>query len=347
LSTLFAALLVRAALAPFELPTRADVFISSTLRLIVVLSIVWGLYRLVDVVGNGLHRRALQTETKLDDQLIPLLRKLGKVVVVVSGLVFALQNVNVDVGSLLTGLGLGGLAIALAAKETLANFFGSLMIFIDRPFQVGDWIKVKGVEGIVEEIGFRSTRIRTFYNSVTIVPNATFTDAQIDNYGLREYRRTHVTLTITYDTSPERMQAFCEGIRAIILANEFTRKDNYEVHMSGFGASALEIILYFFFKLPSWTEELRERHRIYLEIMRLAQELEIKFAFPTQTLLVDKLPIAGEVAEISPTPPRETLARVVRGFGPNGDLSRPGGPTIVPGAMEAGAQPSDPEAQRN
>ena len=195
----------------------------------------------------------------------------------------------VELRALLTGLGIGGLAFALAAKETLANFFGSVMIFVDRPFQIGDWIVVNGAEGIVEEVGFRSTRIRTFYNSVISVPNAVFTDAKIDNYGQREYRRTVCTLNLTYDTTPEQIQAFCEGIRAIIIANAHTRKDYYEVHMSGFGAHSLDVMVYFFFKVDSWTAELRERHNVYLEIMRLAGDLGVCFAFPTQTLHVDRV----------------------------------------------------------
>ncbi len=343
MSTLLAALGVRLSYPVLALPIQVGLFISGTVRVVMVVSVVWALYRLVDVFAARFEERAAATETKLDDQLVPLLRKSAKVLVVVAGVLFALQNMNVDVGSLLTGLGIGGLAFALAAKDTLANFFGSIMIFIDRPFQIGDWIVVKGTEGVVEEVGFRSTRIRTFYNSVISVPNSVFTDASIDNYGEREYRRTFVTLNVTYDTSPEQMQAFVEGIRAIIRANEFTRKDYYEVHMSGFGASSLDVMVYFFFKVGSWTDELRERHNVFLEIMRLAQELGVEFAFPTQTLHLDTVAAPGQQRRL-PTPPAEgQLADVVQAFAPSGKLARPGGPVIVPGGLVVGSKAAGSE----
>lgn len=336
LATFLAALTVRLSYPILALPIQVGLFIAGTVRVLIVVSIVWALYRLVDVFSARFEQRAAQTDTKLDDQLVPLIRKSTKMLVVVAGVLFTLQNMNVDVGSLLTGLGIGGLAFALAAKDTLANFFGSVMIFIDRPFQIGDWIVVKGTEGVVEEVGFRSTRIRTFYNSVISVPNAVFTDAAIDNYGEREYRRTYVTLNLTYDTTPEQMQAFVEGIRAIIRANEFTRKDYYEVHMSGFGASSLDVMVYFFFRVSSWTEELRERHHVYLEIMRLAKELRVEFAFPTQTLHLETAAAPGAQRIVPAAPPDTRLAQVVKGFAPEGPMARPQGPVIVPGALAVG-----------
>ena len=135
------------------------------------------------------------------------------------GILIVLQNMGVNVFSLLAGLGLGGLAFALAAKDTAANLFGSIMILTDRPFKIGDWVKMDGVEGTVEEIGFRSTRVRTFYNSLITIPNATIANVQIDNLGVRQYRRTTATLGVTYDTSMEKMNQFVEGIRKIIEGN--------------------------------------------------------------------------------------------------------------------------------
>lgn len=334
-ATLAAAVLLRVAYPQLQLPLGAAVVMEFVVRLLVILSIVWAAYRLVDVVAAQLAARAAATESKLDDQLVPLLRKSLKLVVVLAGALFLLQNFNVDVGSLLAGLGLGGLAFALAAKDTLANFFGSIMIFADRPFQVGDWVVVKDVEGIVEEVGFRSTRIRTFYNSQVTVPNAVFADAQIDNYGRRRYRRTVTTLNVTYDTTPEQLQAFVEGIRAIILANEYSRKDYYEVHMSGFGSHSLDVMVYFFLEVSNWSLELRERHNIFLEIMRLAQALNVVFAFPTQTLQLEYVSQPG-AARAVPSPPAEAeLEQRVRAFGPNGERARPRGPKITPDSFAA------------
>lgn len=300
-------------------------------RSMAILSIVLSVYRLVDVLGDRMAQKAEQTDSKLDDQLVPLVRKALKVLVVLSGFLFLLQNLDVNVGSLVAGLGIGGVAVALAAKDTIANFFGSLMIFIDRPFQIGDWVKIGDIEGIVEAVGFRSTRVRTFYNSLVTVPNAFFTESAIDNIGLREYRRLKTTLHLTYDTSPEQIQAFVEGIRAIILANPYSKKDYYEIHFNDFGAHSLDVMVYMFFKVESWSEELRERHNVLLEILRLAKELDVEFAFPTQTLHLDT--VAAPTAQTEPKrrPEGARLSKVVHAFGPGGELARPTSPLIADG----------------
>lgn len=322
-ATLVMAGLLRVSYPALGLPQGAALFMAGAVRILVSIGLTWAAYSFVDVLADRMAERAALTESKLDDQLVPLIRKSLKVVAVIGGGLFILQNMQVDVGSLLAGLGLGGLAFALAAKDTLANFFGSIMIFIDRPFQIGDWVQAGGSEGIVEEVGFRSTRIRTFYNSVVTLPNSIFTETKIDNFGAREYRRTFVTLNVTYDTTPEQVQAFVEGIRAVIEANAFTRKDYYEVHMSGFGPHSLDIMVYFFFKVDGWSEELRERHNVYLEILRLAQHLDVKFAFPTQTLHVE-----SAVQPEAPLAPAALLARrelsqIIEDFGPGGKKSQP------------------------
>lgn len=323
-----------------RLPVQASIVLSLAARTLIIFSIVWAAYRLVDVVAEVFADKARETETKLDDQLVPLLRKSSKVLVVVAGALLVLQNLNVNVASLLAGLGIGGLAFAFAAKDTLANFFGSVMIFLDNPFQIGDWIVVDGTEGVVEEVGFRSTRIRTFYNSLIVIPNSKFTDRPIDNYGARRYRRIFTTLNLTYDTTPEQMQAFVEGVRAIIKANPNTRKDYYEVHMSGFGAHSLDVMLYFFFEVPTWSDELRERHNVFLEVMRLAKDLGVEFAFPTTTMHVEALAAPGRARRVPHARPATELGEVVLSYGPGGTRARPAGPQIAGGLYAASEEVS-------
>jgi MscS family membrane protein len=332
-ATLCAGLLLRASYPELGLSLGATRVVELLVRLLLVFSVVWALYRLVDVVSEQFAQRAKKTASKLDDQLVPLVRKSFKAVVIVAGALFVLQNFDVNVGSVLAGLGIGGLAVALAAKDTIANFFGSVMIFIDQPFQVGDSIVVKSVEGTVEEVGFRSTRIRTPYNSQVSVPNAAFTEAEIDNYGRRRYRRVSATLGLTYDTTPEQLQAFVEGVRAVISSNSYTRKEEYEVHMSGFGAHSLDVLVQFFFEVATGSIELRERHNVFLEILRLARDLGVSFAFPTRTLKLDELPAPGAPSTRPNPMSNAELAEVVRAFGPAGVRSNPHGPHIVPGAF--------------
>jgi len=271
-------------LAWLGLPTDALAILLVAVRFLVASAIVWAAYRVVDVVSAGLETRAAETQSKLDDLLVPLVRKSLKVFIVTFGLIFVADALDLPITSLLTGVGIGGLAVALAAQDTVKNVFGSFTVILDQPFHVGDWVVVEGIEGTVEEVGFRSTRIRTFYNSVVTVPNANLIHASVDNYGQREFRRWSTRLGVAYDTPPERVEAFCEGIRELILRHPYTRKDFYEVRFNEFGASSLEILLYMFFVTPDWSTELRERHRLAIDILRLARTLGVEFAFPTQTV---------------------------------------------------------------
>lgn len=317
---------------PFlRLPHDAEVIAKVAARALTAVGAVWMAFRVLDVLFDWLAGKADRTDSRLDDQLVPILRRTVKTFAAIVGGLFVLQNLDIDVGSLLAGLGLGGLAFALAARDTVANFFGSVMVFVDKPFTIGDWVMIAGHEGTVEEVGFRTSRVRTFYDSVLTIPNAMMTTAIIDNYGARRYRRYSTRLGITYDTPPEQVQAFCEGIRAIIQGHPGMRKDYYLIEFDRFGDFALEIMVYCFMIAPSWSEELRTRTQLNLEILRLADQLGVRFAFPTRTLHVESQAIATAAAP--PRPPRapEELAAVVDAFGPGGRHARPAGVRISAG----------------
>jgi MscS family membrane protein len=241
-------------------------------------------WRLTDLLGNMLLRKARSTDNKFDDILVPLLRKTAKVFIVAMGIVYGAQTLDINIVPLVTGLGIGGLAFAFAAKDTIENFFGSVTVILDHPFEVGDWVVVDEVEGTVEELGLRSTRIRTFYNSQVTVPNATLVRAKVDNLGRRAYRRWKTTLGVQYDTSPEKLLAFTEGIRELVRSHPYTRKDFYQIWCNDFGDFSLNVLLYMFFQVPDWSTELRERERLFVDIVRLADRLGVQFAFPTQTV---------------------------------------------------------------
>ena len=181
-------------------------------------------------------------------------------------------------------------------------------------------------------VGFRSTRIRTFYDSVVTIPNAKIADSLVDNKGLRKYRRFRTTLGLTYDSTPAQIQAFVEGIRAIIRANPGSRKDSYEVHFVEFGESSLNILVYMFFEVGGWSEELKHKHNLLLEVMRLAQELGLSFAFPTQTVHVEAMATAKEHTPIQ-LPDDVALAKSVEAFAPEGALSRPLGSPMTSGYL--------------
>ncbi|MGF1679608.1 MAG: mechanosensitive ion channel family protein, partial [Candidatus Methylacidiphilales bacterium] len=258
--------------------------LTSVLRVTLTVSIIWVVYAAADTLSIYLKSVAEKTTNTLDNQLVKLVSRTLKLFIILMGVLIGLQNLGINVVSLLAGLGIGGLAIALAAKDSLSNFFASIMIMLDRPFRLGHWIVVGKHEGTVEDIGFRSTKIRTFYNSLISIPNSEIANTGVDNMGLRQYRRVRTVLSITYDTPAEKVEVFVEGIKKIILAHACTRKDFFHVVFHDFGESSLDVLLYFFLEVPDWGSELKERQNVLLEIMRLAEALGVEFAFPTRTV---------------------------------------------------------------
>ena len=293
-------------------------------QVIFSISLIWLIYNSVDVLTEYLMHLSSKTGSKLDDQLVPLIQRALKMFVVVFGVLVSCQNLGFNVMSVLAGLGLGGLAFALAAKDTCANFFGSIMILLDRPFNIGDWVIIGKTEGSVEEIGFRSTRIRTFYDSLITVPNSILANADIDNMGQRNYRRIKAFFGLTYDTPPEKMEAFLEGVKNIVEANPYTRKDYYHVVFNGYGNFSLDVMLYCFLKVPDWAAELVQRQNIYLEILRLAEKIGVDFAFPTQTLQIESFP-GHESLRAPHRVDISELSDAALKFGPSGLHSKPGG----------------------
>jgi MscS family membrane protein len=278
------AVLWRLGLPFLWLPLNVLTAVSVAIRFVLATGAVWAAYRLVDIVTELLGARAARTENRYDDLLVPLVRKSLKVFIAAFGVVFVADTLDVEISSLLAGLGLGGLAVALAAQDAVKNLFGSLMVLIDRPFSVGDWVVIGAHEGTVEEVGFRSVRIRTFYNSLITLPNSNLISSAVDNYGARRYRRWSTKLAIAYDTPPDRIDAFCEGIRDLVRTNPRMWQENFHVYLNSFGESALEVLLYVFFEVPDWSAELAARHDLALDILRLADHLGVELAFPTRTV---------------------------------------------------------------
>ncbi len=266
------------------LPDFALSILLIALQIFTVIAAIWTCFLLIDVARHYLFRKARKTPSKFDDLLVQLLSKSLKVFVVCVGVLTAAQAFGLPIAGLIGGMGIGGAAIALASKDTFSNIFGSFTVLADRPFEVGDWVITNHVEGTVEAVGFRSTRIRTFYNSLITLPNSLLTTSSVDNMGARRYRRINTMLGVQYDTTPEQIDAFCEGTRELIRRHPYTRKDYYHVYFNQFSDSSLNILLYCFLECPDWAIELRERHRLFNDILRLAKDLNIQFAFPTRTL---------------------------------------------------------------
>lgn len=284
-----------------QFPVQVSFYVISFIKIAVPVLFVWVVYRMVDILALYYTNRA-DEENRIDKNLIPLLRKATKVLVVVLGFVFVLQNLDYNVTGVLAGLSIGGLALALAAQDTVKNLIGSIMIYIDKPFQIGDWILGEGIDGTVEQVGFRATRIRTPANSVLYVPNAKLSDMISDNLGMRQYRRFKTFISITYDTPTELIEIYTEGLRDIILKHPHTAKENYSVRLHTFNASSLDILFLVFFDLPELNDEWEAREQLMFDILKLAEILGVRMAFPTQTVHVENFP--GQLSG-SPTKPTD------------------------------------------
>lgn len=251
--------------------------------------LTWGMLRLVNVLTHVLGTWARGTDTALDDQLVPLVSKAAKVTVGVLAALVILQNLGVSISGLIAGLGVGGLAVALAAQKTLSDLFGSIMLLIDRPFMLGDWVKSPdgNIEGVVERIGFRSTRIRTFEKTLISVPNSRLAEFIIDNMNLRPVRRVWITVGVTYETTSKQMRDAVSGIEALLTSHPEVSQDFFLVNFTDFGASSLDIMVYYFTNTIDWKDYLRIREDVNLKLMDLLEGMGLSIAFPTRTLHLD------------------------------------------------------------
>lgn len=269
-------------------------------KVVMAIIVVLAITKVLDIICLFLLEKAKETENKFDDILIPLINKTMRFFIYAFAVIYIGDALNLNMKNILAGMGIGGIAFALAAKDTLSNLFGSFTVLMDRPFSIGDWVVINDkIEGTVEDVGLRSTRIRTFYDSIITVPNGNLTSAYVDNNGKRRYRRFSTKINVEYNTPAEKIENFCEAIRRLVLSYPHMRKDYFHVYFNGMSSSSLDILVYVFFIVPDWSEELKEKHNFLLDIKRIAEEMKINFAFPTQTLhLFNESSVEHEVTQI-------------------------------------------------
>jgi len=253
-------------------------------RILTILVIGWTVFKMLDALAILLKELSAKTDSKLDDQIVPLLRKAMKTFAGILMFILIAQNLGYSVSGLLAGLGIGGLALAMASKDTLANLFGSLMILIDRPFHHGDWITFKGGDGVVEEIGLRSTRIRTFAKTVISIPNQALANATVENHSLMPKRRIKFSLGVTYESSTEQMETLVANIEAYLKSSPDIDQEFMLVKFTKFSSSSLDVFIYCFTVTTDWTRHLSVRQDVNLKVMALVDELGMSIAFPTQTV---------------------------------------------------------------
>ncbi len=277
----------------FRWPSWFTGFFSKSLHIIVALSITYILLKVIDVLVNYWKEHAAsQTEDKkFDDQLLPILRNTMKVFVVIVAVLLTSQNLGLNITSLIASLSIGGLAIGLAAQDTLANLFGAVAVFADKPFRVGDRIRLDSVEGDVESIGMRSTRVRTPDGHLVTIPNKTVGNATITNIGRRPSIRTVMNLGLTYDTSAERLKSALQLLEEIYRSDPMTK--DVIITFNRFADSALNIEVVHFWNGTDQLAYFRGLQALNLRVKEEFDRAGFEFAFPTQTLhMRDKTPAA-------------------------------------------------------
>lgn len=253
-------------------------------RMAVVILVCWTATRSIKVL-TYLMRGAMTIKEKIiDDRLMPFIEQILKIVVILIGFVMVLQEFGYDPSGLIAGLGLGGLAFALAAKDTLSNFFGSIMILTDKPFQVGDYVDFKGYEGTVEMIGFRSTHVRLMDKSIVQIPNGILASEPLRNFSRRDRRRVHFTVGITYECTPAMMKAAITAVEDVISGQPRIHQDVVVVRFSKFAESALEIMVHCYAATNVWAEWLEIQEGVLLAVYERFGQLGIPFAYPAMTV---------------------------------------------------------------
>lgn len=242
------------------------------------------LLRTVDFIAHVFAYRASLTESKTDDQMVPFLRELSKIVVIVLGVFVVMGMVfNMNVATIIAGLGIGGLAIALAAQDTLQNLLGSFTIFADKPFVVGDLVNVAGYDGVIEKVGFRSTLLRTMDKTLVVIPNKKMIDSPLENLTLRNLRRVKFNVGVLYGTHPKLIRKISEEITEYIQTHKETTQDTL-VTFDSFGDSSLNIQVLYFIEIVDYNIYMKIKEEINYKVMEIVLDNGADFAFPSKTL---------------------------------------------------------------
>ena len=283
---LFATIGLRYGLNTLEFGASVDAIVADTFGVLFTVAVTFFIYSLVDVVDHAITHFTGKTHTKMDDMIAPMVRKSLRVVIGVLALVQIAQILSdKPITAIITGLGVGGLAVALAAQETIKNFFGSLVIFADKPFELGERIKVGGHDGTIEDVGFRSTRLRTLDGHQVTIPNGELANLMIQNIGKRPFIKRVMNVTITYDTPPEKVEEALAILRAILDNHEGMEEEfPPRVFFNEYNDCSLNILAIYWYHPPAYWDFLAHAEKVNMELLKRYNDSGIEFAFPTHTV---------------------------------------------------------------
>ncbi|OCA86117.1 mechanosensitive ion channel protein [Bacillus sp. FJAT-27225] len=272
----------------FPFVEQQNAFFLKCLRSMVIVLITWGLFNLSSPSTGILISINKKMNNRIDLILLPFLSRTIRVILVAISISIIAQEFDYDVNGLVAGLGLGGLAFALAAKEAVGNIIGGVVIVTEKPFSIGDWILTPSVEGTVEDINFRSTKVRTFSQALVTVPNATLANEAITNWSRMGKRRVNFNLGLNYLTGKDQIQKVVTRIEKLLNDRDDVHPDTIMVAFDHYGDSGLDILIYFFTTTTVWAEHVQIKHEINLAIMGILEEVGVEVAFPTRTIYVSQ-----------------------------------------------------------
>ncbi|EOD00439.1 mechanosensitive ion channel family protein [Caldisalinibacter kiritimatiensis] len=284
LASFIAILGIYLALMYLPLSQAANITITKFFRAYIIIMIAWGLYNLEGTYIILHEKMQSKFNFKSNKILKPFLTKALRFITIAIAIGIVAQEFDYDVSGFVAGLGLGGLAVAMAAKDTLANVFGGIVIIMDKPFDIGDWIKSGDTEGVVEDINFRSTKIRTFSKALVTVPNSKLVDTPIFNYSRRGIRRITFKLGVTYNTPKEKLKGCIYEIERMLNEHPQVDKETIFVKFDEFNDSSLDIFLYFFTNTSNWEQYLNIKQDINFKIMDILEKEGVSVAFPSNSI---------------------------------------------------------------
>ncbi len=263
-----------------------NIFISRLFRSAIIMLLAWGIYN-IEGECSTFESLTAKLGIQFNEILAPLLSKTLKLITVLLAITIIAQEWRYDIDGFIAGLGLGGLAFALAAKDSLANFFGGIVIILDKPFTIGDWIETAHGEGVVEEVSFRSTKIRTFAQSMVIIPNSILANTSITNWSKMGKRRLTFSLGVTYSTTKEQLQNCVSLIRQMLTGHPEIHPDTIFVKLDKFNSSSIDIFIYCFTRTTIWEEFLNVKQDINFKILDILNQENVSIALPSTSVYIE------------------------------------------------------------
>lgn len=333
LTLALAALLFALALPLLVLSKTPHGLLLSGCKFVGLLAVGWMLIRIVDVIGEHTFGYFKERKDDMGMAMVPVARKILKPIILAIVLIVAMQNLGMNVGGLLAGLGIAGLAISLAGKSTIENLFGSLTIAFDRPFKLGDTIKVGELFGTVEDLGLRSTRVRTLDRTLVTIPNAQLADSRVENFSRRDRMRFVAKLGVRYETAPDQLRLIVDETKRLLLAHPRVWQEGFSVRFVGYGDSSLDLEVICYVTTPDWGEFTGIREALLLELGEIIERVGSEIAFPSRALYMTKAgTLDAKRAKQASATVKDRLAR--------GELCLP----EIPEAVRAALQPQPPSA---